>query len=119
MKDIRSLLDEADPVRREPELSEADATRMRSVIVSAARQPGRPSPFWSGALALAAAAVLTVVAGMLGERSLPTGRVSSQIEPAIAPAAIGERRQVQFSTPGGTRIIWTLDPEFQPPEVRP
>lgn len=119
MKDIRSLLDEADPLRREPELSEADATRMRSVIVSAARQPGRPSPFWSGALALAAAAVLAVVAGTLGERSLPTRQVSSQIEPAIAPAAIGERRQLQFSTPGGTRIIWTLDPEFQAPEVRP
>ena len=55
MKDIRSLLDEADPLRREPELSEADATRMRSVVVNAARQPSRPSPFWSGALALAAA----------------------------------------------------------------
>jgi hypothetical protein len=31
----------------------------------------------------------------------------------------GERRQVQFATPGGTRIIWTLDPEFKLPEVVP
>jgi hypothetical protein len=119
MKDVRSLLDEADPIRREPELPDGDATRMRSVIVSAARQPARPSPFWSGALALAAAAVLAVVAGTIGERRLPTRQVSSEIEPAIAPSANGERRQLQFSTPGGTRIIWTLDPEFQLREVRP
>jgi hypothetical protein len=37
---------------------------------------------------------------------------------AVAPAANAERRQVQFSTPGGTRVIWTLDPEFELREVK-
>ena len=58
-------------LRREPELSESDRARMRSAVVNAARQPARPSPFWSGAFALAAAVVLTLIAGTLSERSLP------------------------------------------------
>ena len=118
MKDIRSLLEEADPLRHEPELSETDAARMRAVIVSAARQPVRSSPFWSGTFAVAAAVALIVVAGTRGERRLPN-RVAVSEGEAIAQVAGGKRRQLQFSTPGGTRIIWTLDPEFQLREVKP
>jgi len=36
-----------------------------------------------------------------------------------APAPEGERRQLQFSTPGGTRIIWVFDSEFQLKETLP
>jgi hypothetical protein len=119
MRDVRSLLDEADPLAREPELSETDATRMRNAIVSAARQPYASSPFWSGTFAVAAVVVLTVIAGTLGGRNLSTRKVSNQVETVIAPAPGVERRQVQFATPGGTRIIWTLDPEFRLREVMP
>jgi hypothetical protein len=118
MKDIRSLLEEADPLRRESELSETDAARMRAVIVGAARRPVKPSPFWSGALAVVAAVIVIVIAGTVGERPLPNRSVLSD-EPAFAQSTGGERRQLQFSTPGGTRIIWTLDPEFQLREVKP
>ena len=31
-------------------------------------------------------------------------------EPPAIPAAAGEQRQIQFSTPGGTRVIWVLHP---------
>ena len=92
---------------------------MRAVIVSAARQPVRPSPFWSGALAMAAAVILVVIAGMVGERSRLPNRAEVSDIVAVAQPAGGERRQLQFSTPGGTRIIWTLDPEFQLREVKP
>jgi hypothetical protein len=119
MNDIRSLLEEADPLRRESELSETDAARMRAVVVSAARQPVRSSPFWSGAVALAAAAALIVIAGALDERRLANRPLVSETEPAIAQTASSERRQLQFSTPGGTRVIWTLDPEFNVREVTP
>ena len=30
-----------------------------------------------------------------------------------------ERRQLQFATPGGTRIIWTFDPDFSVKETDP
>ena len=36
-----------------------------------------------------------------------------------APVAARERRTVQFTAPGGTRIIWTLDPDFQLPVSEP
>ena len=117
MKDMRSLLEEADPLRREPELSQSEAARMRAVVVSAARQPVRSSPFWSGAFAMAAAAALILITGTLGERR-PKKAVVNENEPAVVTVASGERRQLQFSTPGGTRVIWTLDPEFQLREVK-
>ena len=118
MKDVRSLLDDADPLRREPELSESDAARMRTAVVNAARQSHVTVRFWSGALAVAAVAVFAVIAGTLGGRNLPTRQVSSQVAPVVAPPSHAERRQVQFATPGGTRIIWTLDPAFQLQEVK-
>jgi hypothetical protein len=33
--------------------------------------------------------------------------------PIVAGAASAQPTQIHFSTPGGTRIVWTLDPEFQ------
>jgi hypothetical protein len=118
MKDVRSLLDEADPLRREPELSDSDRARIRSAVVSAAGRSVQPSPFWSGAFALAAAIVLTVIAGTMSERTVRLRPVDVADGPSESAAAVSaERRQVQFATPGGTRVIWTLDPEFQLREV--
>jgi len=31
----------------------------------------------------------------------------------ITSPQIGEQRQLQFTTPGGTRIIWVLNPNLQ------
>jgi hypothetical protein len=118
MKGVRSLLDEADPLRREPELSESDVARMRSVVVNAARHSHVAPRFGSSVFAVAALLVFAVIAGTLGGRNGPTRQASSPIEPAIAQSANGERRQVQFATPGGTRIIWTIDPAFQLQEAK-
>lgn len=112
MTELRRLLDAADPVRDEPELPEDAAARMRAAMLAAA--PGeRPSRVFPRVLALAAAIILMVAAGILA------GRRMSTPEPVPAAAAVppesgdpAERRQLQFATPGGTRIIWTLDPQF-------
>ena len=53
-----------------------------------------------GMLATAAAA------GILVARSQPVAVPQS---PVVSPAVV---RQLQFATPGGTRIIWHFDPEF-------
>jgi hypothetical protein len=118
MKDIRALLIEADPVRTEPGMSEANAERMRRVIVSAPPAIQSERAFWPRALAVAAAVVLMVVGGTFvgGKLSGPAPRLA---ETTTAPAEAGERRQVQFATPGGTRIIWTLDPDFKMREALP
>ena len=40
--------------------------------------------------------------------------------PDVLPSTVArEPRTVQFTTPGGTRIIWTLDPDFQLPVSEP
>lgn len=112
MKNIRALLTEADPLRSEPEMSDADAARMRRVVVSSGREAQAGPGFWASALAVAAVVILMVVAGALAGRRLPA-RESSVPDESAAVMQPAERRQLQFATPGGTRIIWTLDPEFQ------
>ena len=43
-------------------------------------------------------------------RPEPEPVVLAQAEPPAIPDASGEQRQIQFSTPGGTRVIWVLHP---------
>jgi hypothetical protein len=62
---------------------------------------------------------LMLLTGVAGGRRMPL-RVAAPADPVSGTAdGGGERRQVQFSTPGGTRIIWTIDPDFTLHEVRP
>ena len=109
--DLGARLREADPVGREPGLSPDALAEMRRNVVVAARQEQRFVITRHRILALVGAAALVAVAGVAIARK-PDGRVV----PASAPAAAsdqGRRTQVHFSTPGGTRIIWTIDPGFQ------
>jgi len=67
--------------------------------------------------------VVAVLALMVASGVVAGLRMPAPVdEPAFvmqsAPGT-GERRQVQFSMPGGTRIIWTIDPEFRLNEVIP
>ncbi len=116
--DLRRRLADADPLRREPALSEADAARMRRAILDAPRTAEIERAFWPRALAVAGALGLVIAGGtvVVDRRSpeVPEAAVTVQ-----TPVDAGERRQLHFETPGGTRIIWTLDPEFKLPEVAP
>ena len=118
MTDVRSLLERADPLRSENGLSEADAARMRHAILSL--PPGVQSSrmFWPRAAAVAAVVLMMVVVTVASLRR--PANVPLPVEKAVAdPAGVGERLQLQFATPGGTRIIWTLDPEFKVGGVAP
>ena len=118
-EEVHALLEAADPLRAEPELNRSDAERMRQAVVNAA--PTRPSTvvWWPRAFAAAALIVVMVIAGTLSSRyktrSVDPGGATKIADPA-EPA---ERRQLQFETPGGTRIIWTLDPAFKLEGVAP
>lgn len=114
MTDLKTLLTEGDPVRNEGELSPADASRMRRLIVAATAEPSVARTPWQRPFAIAAIGALVAVVGTIaGHRRI--------VDPVPAPqateplAAIGgssiadERRQLQFATPGGTRIIWIFD----------
>jgi hypothetical protein len=64
---------------------------------------------------LAGAAVTAALAAGVFWARTPAPRVSP-IETASTHAsdADGAHRQLQFASPGGTRIIWVFDPEFNP-----
>jgi hypothetical protein len=101
--DFKALLRQGDPAR---ELDAEPAERLRRTIRAAAeRGPGSISASagsrWNLRLVLAtatmAACALILVVGL--ERSGPAPAVE-------APAT--RRVQIDFATPGGTRIVWTL-----------
>jgi len=102
------------------DLSPRDRLIMRRIVVESvtAESKADESFLWWRPLAVGAVLALMVASGLIVGRRLPVaddehaGVVQSLREG-------GERRQVQFSTPGGTRIIWTIDPTFQLNEVIP
>jgi hypothetical protein len=114
MNDWRTQLREFDPAHEAPEPGRFDA--MRTVVVEAARAADVVRSPWPRRLAFATVA-LALVAGGAGDVGFdpfaPAQAVIGDPEPA------GQRRQVQFATPGGTRIIWELNPEFRLTETLP
>jgi hypothetical protein len=124
MKNLRSLLQESDPVRTDPALSLTDARDIRRAMLGAVEAV---SPlFFPRTLPVAALVVVMIVAGATAGRRLiapPSVQTTGLGERAVAGAQSGagnvERRQVRFAAPGGTRIIWTIDPNFQMREVMP
>jgi len=112
MTDIGKHLRDGDPLADAPALPPDEVQGIRRVVVAAACRPAptwRPRPMMVGATIAA-----TLAAGVLIGRRLPHAE-----PPALLPAGVVEpqtvepaRRQVQFDTPGGTRIIWVIDPDF-------
>jgi hypothetical protein len=119
MTDIGQQLRDADPLIHEPGLSPEDARKIRQEVVAAARESGFRSGTWQPALIAAVAMLaLAAVVGVKRWRSaefttstVPEADVIPATEPGRSPAA---RRQLQFATPGGTRVIWVFDSKFEP-----
>ena len=110
MKNLNTLLRDADPVAREPGLSpDAVADLRRATLVAAHAAPVR-TVLWGRQLAVAACLTVMVLTGIVVARRVPP---AVRDVPTPAASSSAQRTQVHFSTPGGTRIIWTLDPGFQ------
>jgi predicted pyridoxine 5'-phosphate oxidase superfamily flavin-nucleotide-binding protein len=116
---LNAALVGGDPVAREAGLSAAEIDAMRRAIVAAAEMQSSAA-FWPRPMFLAATVAVTIVVGVALGAGLPqraprppaAGLALS--EPAASTTRVDERRQLQFATPGGTRIIWVFDPEFNP-----
>lgn len=117
MKNLRALLEEADPVRDEPALTTTDAREIRRAMLGAVEAP--LPLFFPRTLPVAALVAVMIVAGATAGRRLSSPAAPRTPETAGIRPESGERRQVRFATPGGTRIIWTIDPDFQMREVMP
>lgn len=114
---LRRWLEKGDPALdgREPSPDEVAAIRHAILAVPVPRVERGPVGF---RLWVAAAAVVVMLVGALILFSQTRGIVSPPRRPVgeqvVSVAGAGSRRArtVQMMTPNGTRIVWTLDPEF-------
>ena len=90
------------------------AAQMRERVVRAADALVPAPAVWPMRVALAAFACLVLMMTVLGTR-----RPVATVPEVVPPVAGAERRQIQFATPGGTRIIWELNPNFTLMETLP
>jgi hypothetical protein len=116
---LREILRDWDPAKDGQRLDGLERARMRRQVIAAVVEPVRLG-FPMRALAAAAVVVLTVALGWgLYDDAVPpppaTVGPAAHHAPAGGPTKATDRkaRQIQFSTPGGTRVVWTLDPDFK------
>jgi hypothetical protein len=112
MSDWRALLRQHDPAAEAIEALRAE--QMRRAVLDAARRAGHQTSPWTCRVALAGAAVVLLATGAGDDGRAPGDGLDRAL-----PAPSGERRQVQFDTPGGTRIIWEINPDFDFGETIP
>jgi len=110
MNHLNKLLREADPVSREPGLSAGDVAALRRAMLAAADAAPVHRGLWGRQLAMAACLTVIVLVGLVAAHRVPP---AVRDVPTAASSASDQRTQIHFSTPGGTRIVWTLDPGFQ------
>ncbi|HSN85873.1 MAG TPA: hypothetical protein VL025_03900 [Thermoanaerobaculia bacterium] len=101
-KPFRDRLRQGDPARP---MAPEEAGRIRQIVLREAARGVAPEPEqrpfrWQFAAAMASAVALAVSLGW-GLRERPEVTV---------PEELARPRQIQFETPGGTRIIWVLQP---------
>ena len=107
---LKQRLTDGDPVALEPELDAFHAQTMRQrVLLEASSQPASARALWwlSPIAVAGAVAACLLIAIAIGVR-LDRGGSS----PAVGQPPAQSPRQMQFATPGGTRIIWTFHQEM-------
>ena len=112
MRDLGPRLREADPLRAEPALPEADVRIVGQRVIAAAGTSSIRAAGWQTA-AIATAVVVTLAATVMLERRHTSTRAEID-SGAAGSAASRARRQLHFSTPGGRRVIWVFDSRFEP-----
>ena len=118
MTDLHARLRDADPLRTDAALSADELAAMRRTVVETARLAPRAPARLKRTLAIAA--VFALIAGAAADlhRRSSNAVVVPETPAVSAPLSPARPTQLHFSTPGGTRIIWTLDPAFQLTEKR-
>ena len=119
MNDWQSRLRDADP-EQHAVMPASEVQRMRGVVIAAARDAGvRRSLTWPRAFVVTATLLVLVCASVLAGLQRATRQMDDASAGSPVPIAEGEeetgvaRQQLQFQTPGGTRIIWVFDSQFE------
>ena len=120
MKDLGSWLKDVDPAAGARPAE--DVARLRAATLSAAEGEYSSDRSWPGATAVVLTLVLAFALSGWASGRWPAAPVAIvQQAPQIDQPAVGvvpasatdaSVRQLQFATPGGTRIIWVFNPDF-------
>ena len=125
MTDLSTLLKNADPVEQDEMLPLEDALRMRREMLAALAEREVAPPLGGRSLTFAATAAMVMTAITVGGHRSRSSQPFDNPSAAPAPAADGgssgamTTRQLQFATPGGTRIIWIFDENLRLQESLP
>ena len=122
MTDWRTLLRDVNAREDEEQLSADEAESIRRAVLAAAATPAPEPKVWPWMRPMMVAATVTavivagVVAGHRFDVATPPASLALQAGATNADAqtvqAALPNRQLQFLTPGGTRIIWVFNSEF-------
>jgi hypothetical protein len=115
MTDLRTRLRDALGDEEDARLSVDDIAAMRRVVVASVRtgETERRAASWFQPLAVAATLVAMIAVGIAiggrfpGGANVATAPAGDERGAAAQPPE--RARQLQFSTPGGTRIIWIFN----------
>lgn len=117
MNDWRTALRDGDPAAH-AQLSNDDAQVMRRTVVAQVPSRGSARRAWMQPLLVATTIALMVGTGAVAGRRAAhdeAGRESALTSDGVQNGT----RQMQFATPGGTRIIWVFNSEFDRKESIP
>ena len=118
MKNLADVLREGDPAA-DCELSTMQVDAMRRTVLDGARRPDVVRTPWHQPLAMATMVALMIAVGIIAGRRWTIDEPVRPQPDNVRTAPAEQRRQLHFSTPGGTRIIWVFDPEFTIKETLP
>ena len=107
--DLRQWLHRGDPASGDTNLTLEETRLMRRSVLGTVRETRRPR-FVPLAVLVGAAALAAV---LLVRPAPVTIESSTTVRPSVAESSERTARQVLFTTESGTRIVWTLDPEFE------
>jgi hypothetical protein len=96
----------------EPLTADQAASIRRAALAAAAAASREPRIRRAPAMVIGGALLTAVTGGLLVTRSQPDVAPATRVTSPVV-------RQLQFATPGGTRIIWQFDPEFSLRETLP
>jgi len=109
---LRELLRAADPVAGGSAEQEEAALRRIGARLTAAAAEARPRRAWAPIAAFALLLAVALLAPLVRDRRPAPEATSASGTSRSAPMPSVGRQQLQFETPGGTRLIWVLDPAF-------
>ena len=115
MNELRTLLRDADPAAHEPPLDAAAVAQMRDRVLRAVQERDaarrhRLLPIYAAATVAGCLALVWLASDVENTR---VTRAPAASEASAAVASVRPPRQLHFSTPGGIRVIWVFDPEFE------